>query len=82
MLQLDKAITQQKLSLMRRYPWEILLVTIISWNILLTVEIRRLNSSKDKYLEKERENLMMLIQENTKVIEKNNFLFETLLKNR
>lgn len=71
----------ENLAMIRKYPTELIVLGLITWCTYLQFEVAYINKVKEKYLLDDREKMLNAITENTRVIEQNNILFQTILSN-
>jgi hypothetical protein len=71
----------EKLSLIKKYPTEILVLLLLTWCGYMQVQLTGITKEKEKYLIEDRQRVMDILEENTRVIERHNQLFEEALKN-
>lgn len=74
--------SEQKLSLLRRYPWEVMICLLFGWSVYQTVEVSNLRKTVEKMQVERATKMESLIKESNRVIEKNNILFETIIQQR
>lgn len=81
-------INEDRLSLVKRYPLETAFLLVILWCGWLQYQVIDLNKTKERYISTDRERMLHIIEQNTSVIsttnqliDKNNDLFEEMLRN-
>ena len=68
-------ISKEKLSLMKTYPLEIMCIIFIGYCSFLALKVNEQFNKRIEFQE-------VIIKENTQAIQRNTFLFETLLKDK
>jgi len=71
----------ENLSAIKKYPTELIILGLISWCTYLQLQLGTINKEKESYILQDRDKMLVMIQENTRVIQQNNILFESLLNN-
>lgn len=74
-------LNAEKLSLIKKYPTEILVLLLLTWCGYMQVQLTGITREKEKYLIEDRQKVVDILAENTRVIERHNQLFEEILKN-
>lgn len=72
-------LDEQKLSLIRRYPTELIVLGLISWCTYLQVQLTNINKAKELYFLQDRSEMLKTIQETNRLIDRNNTLYEKIL---
>ena len=67
---------EKKLSLIRRYPLEMLIGFLFIWCGFITAEVVGLQEERKEYFNTDREKMLNVINENSKVIQQTNFLIQ------
>jgi hypothetical protein len=78
---MTEILNAEKLSIIRRYPTEILVLLLLSWCGYMQVQLTTINKEKEKYFIEDRQRVVSVLEQSNLVIAKNNLLFEELLKN-